>query len=57
MGNVAVAMQEYLGDMERFADLFNGVFFHGEQVLIPEQLCEQSEPGASGQNEKKNFAM
>ncbi len=43
MGNVAVAMQEYLGDVERFADLFNGVFFHGEQVLAPEQLCEQSE--------------
>ena len=43
MGNVAVAMQEYLGNVERFADLFNGVFFHGEQVLAPEQLCEQSE--------------
>ena len=43
MGNVAVAMQEYLGDVERFADLFNGVFFHGEQVLAPEQLHEQSE--------------
>lgn len=43
MGNVAVAMQEYLGDVERFADLFNGVFFHGERILAPEQLCEQSE--------------
>ncbi len=43
MGETAVVMQEYLGDADRFADLFNVVFFQGEQVIEPGQLCEQSE--------------
>lgn len=43
MGEVAMAMQEYLGDNERFADLFNGIFFYGKQVIPAEQLSESSE--------------
>ena len=43
MGEVAMAIQEYLGDNERFADLFNGIFFHGRQVIQPQQLSENSE--------------
>ena len=43
MGEAAVVMQEYLGDAYRFADLFNVVFFQGEQVIEPQMLSEQSE--------------
>lgn len=43
MGETAVVMQEYLGDAYRFADLFNVVFFQGEQVIEPQMLSEQSE--------------
>lgn len=43
MGDVAIAMQEYLEDNERFADLFNGIFFRGKQVFRPQQLSESSE--------------
>ncbi len=43
MGQTAVAMQEYLGDANRFSDLFNAVFFGGEAVIEPQRLMEQSE--------------
>lgn len=43
MGEAAVVMQEYLGDAYRFADLFNVVFFQGEQVIATQMLSEQSE--------------
>ena len=33
MGKVNDVILEYLDDNERFADLFNGDFFHGEQVV------------------------
>ena len=48
MGEAAVVMQEYLGDAYRFADLFNVVFFQGEQVIEPQMLSEQSERYAEG---------
>lgn len=32
------ALKEYLSDGERFADLFNGMMFKGERVLMPEDL-------------------
>lgn len=43
MGEIAIAMQEYLGDNERFADLFNGIFFRGKQVFLLQQLSDSSE--------------
>ena len=43
MGQTAIAMQEYLGNEKRFADLFNAVFFGGEAVIEPQNLREQSE--------------
>ena len=38
MGETDLCMQEYLRDKSRFADLFNGVFFSGREVVRPEEL-------------------
>lgn len=35
-----VLSKEYLGDAGRFADIINGFFFHGEQVIKPENVSE-----------------
>lgn len=43
MGKYDICMQEYLQNKEYFADLFNGCFFHGQQVIRPEELTEASE--------------
>lgn len=43
MGKPDTVMQSYLSDRERFADLFNGVFFQGEQVIRSCDLQEASE--------------
>lgn len=40
MGKSDTAVNAWLGDNERFADLFNGVLFEGEQVIRPEELRE-----------------
>ena len=38
MGELDVVDYKYLSDNLRYADLFNGVLFGGEQVLMPEKL-------------------
>ncbi len=38
MGHGNAAVKQWLGKRERFADLFNGVIFDGEQIVLPEQL-------------------
>ena len=43
MGKENDILCSYLEDNERFADLFNGSFFGGEQVVRPEDLQEASE--------------
>ena len=43
MGKVDTVMKNYLQDKTRFADLFNGVFFGGRQVILPQELSEASE--------------
>lgn len=43
MGKPDMVMQSYLSDRERFADLYNGVFFQGEQVIRSCDLQEASE--------------
>lgn len=43
MGQIDIAMRQYLSDNERFADLFNGVFFRGKKVIKSEELAEASE--------------
>lgn len=43
MGKVDTVMKNYLQDKARFADLFNGVFFGGRQVILPQELSEASE--------------
>lgn len=43
MGKLNTAMRAFLGDRERFADLFNGVFFQGKPVIRGERLREASE--------------
>lgn len=35
-----VLSKEYIGTRERFADIINGFFFHGEQVIRPEDILE-----------------
>lgn len=43
MGKENDVMMEYLQDNQRFADLFNGSFFQGKEVVKPEELTEASE--------------
>lgn len=38
MGKADVAVNQWLGDNERFAGLYNGVVFGGRQVIKPEEL-------------------
>ncbi|MBQ6695818.1 MAG: Rpn family recombination-promoting nuclease/putative transposase [Lachnospiraceae bacterium] len=43
MGKIDVVVNRYCSDTERFADLFNGVFFEGRQVVKPEELTLSSQ--------------
>ena len=43
MGKLNIAMRTFLCDRERFADLFNGVFFQGKPVIRADRLLEASE--------------
>ena len=38
MGKSSTAVNHWMRDRGRFADLFNGVVFDGEQVVRPEDL-------------------
>lgn len=38
MGKANVAVNNWLSDNERFADLFNGALFEGRQIIRPEEL-------------------
>lgn len=38
MGKADIAVKNWLGNNERFADLFNGIVFGGRQVIRPEEL-------------------
>ena len=38
MGDANVAVNQWLSDDKRFADLFNGVLFDGKEVVRPEDL-------------------
>ena len=38
MGKGNVAVNQWLQDRDRFADLFNGTLFHGRQVIRPSEL-------------------
>ena len=41
MGKADAAMERYLEDPARYADLINGYRFHGRQVLKPEDILEK----------------
>lgn len=43
MGKPDMVMRSYLSNRQRFADLFNGVFFQGRHVIKPWDLQEASE--------------
>ncbi len=45
MGKSDIAIKKWLGNKERFADLFNGVVFQGNQIIRPEEL--EAIPGES----------
>ncbi len=58
MGKIDVVVNRYCSDAERFADLFNGVFFEGRQVVKPEELTLSSQvyrqtPATSGQESEE----
>ena len=40
MGQKDLAQNDYFNDKVRFADVCNGVLFHGEAVIKPEELQE-----------------
>lgn len=41
MGKSNIAVKQWLRDKERFADLFNGTVFQGQQIVLPEELEEK----------------
>ena len=41
MGKADIAVNHWLSDNERFADLFNGAIFEGERVVLPDELENQ----------------
>ena len=41
MGQADVNVNLWLKDTKRFADLFNAILFHGETVILPENLPPQ----------------
>ena len=43
MGKIDVVVNRYCSDKVRFADLFNGTFFEGRQVVKPEELTLSSQ--------------
>ncbi len=43
MGQESDAMMDYLNDNRRFADLYNGGVFQGQEIVKPEELDEGSE--------------
>ena len=43
MGEINNAMNDYLGNVERFADFFNGTMFDGESIVKTEGLDDASE--------------
>ncbi len=38
MGKKNIVWNDYISQEDRFADFFNGVVFHGDQVVFPEDL-------------------
>ncbi|HJA12799.1 MAG TPA: hypothetical protein H9799_07610 [Candidatus Mediterraneibacter merdipullorum] len=42
MGKADVAIRKWLSDKRRYADLFNGILFSGENIVSAEELEEQN---------------
>lgn len=42
MGKISSTINHYLSDNRRFADLFNGICFRGETVVLEEDLADTS---------------
>ena len=40
MGKSNIAVKQWLRNKKRFADLFNGTIFQGQQIVLPEELEE-----------------
>lgn len=38
LGKKNIVWNDYISQEDRFADFFNGVVFHGDQVVFPEDL-------------------
>ncbi len=56
MAKEDVVMKQYLSNKERFADLMNGSFFQGRQIIKPENLVEkkgESDLYLTDKNKKK----
>lgn len=52
MGKINDVLQRYLSDRERFADLFNAAYFHGNQVVRYTDLKEENALYKAGQQQR-----
>lgn len=52
MGKINDVLQRYLSDRERFADLFNAAYFHGNQVVRYTDLKEENVLYKDGQQQR-----
>lgn len=52
MGKLNNCLNHYLRNKRRFADLYNGVFFRGKQLINPEHLTDSSENYEESEGEK-----
>ncbi|MDE5679540.1 MAG: hypothetical protein K2I01_03815 [Lachnospiraceae bacterium] len=57
MGKINDVLQRYLSDRERFADLFNAAYFHGEQVVMYNDLKEENVLYKEGQQRDIKMCM
>lgn len=55
MGKKNIVWNDYISQNERFADFFNGVVFHGHQVVLPEDLTPLDSKLWRRQQEKNSY--
>lgn len=55
MGKRNIVWNDYISQNERFADLFNGVVFHGKQFVLPGDLIERDTKLWRRQQDKASY--
>lgn len=52
MGKINNCLNHYLRNKRRFADLYNGIYFRGNQLILPDNLTDSSENYEESEGDK-----